>query len=270
MWGVSDFLGGAVSRRTHPLKVAMLSVPIGIVPLALLLLVVPSKLSPPLIWIGLGAGLAGVVAILLLYAVLAAGPMGVMSPVTAVVAAVLPVAVGLAIGERPRPLAYVGMVLAVIAIVLVSVEPRRDDDAEHQRVRPRILLYAIASGVLIGVYLSVIGTAPADSGMYPVLFSRCVSAVGIVGLALFRFRGGAYQPGILVPATWIGVLDATANGMFRLSTQSGMLAVVGVLAALYPAGTVILARFYLHERLRPAQQVGMVTALGAAALLALA
>lgn len=269
MWGVSDFLGGAASRRTHPLRVAMLSVPIGIVPLVLLMLVVPGRLSPPLFWVGLVAGLAGVAAILLLYAVLAAGPMGVMSPVTAVVAAVVPVGVGLSIGERPRPVAYLGMALAVAAIILVSVEPRHDDDSEHQRVRPRILLYAIASGVLIGVYMSVIGTAPADSGLYPVLLSRCVSAAGVVVLALIRFRGGAYDRRILVPAIWIGALDATANALFRLSTQSGLLAVVAVLASLYPAGTVLLARFYLHERLRPAQQVGMATALAAAALLAL-
>lgn len=270
MWGVSDFLGGAASRRTHPLQVAVLSVPIGTIPLLVLMLVVPSRMSLPLVWVGLGAGVAGLVAILLLYVVLAAGPMGVMSPVTAVVAAVVPVGVGLALGERPRPMAYVGMAMAVVAIVLVSVEPRRDDDSEHQRVRPRILLYAIVSGVLIGVYMSIIGTAPADSGLYPVLLSRCLSAAGILVLALIRFRGRAYHPGILVPAIWIGLLDATANALFRLSTQAGLLAVVAVLASLYPAGTVVLARFYLHEKLRPAQQIGMVTALGAAALLALA
>jgi drug/metabolite transporter (DMT)-like permease len=270
MWGVSDFLGGAASRRTHPLRVAMLSVPIGIIPLVVLSLVIPGRVSPPLIWVGLSAGLAGVAAILLLYVVLAAGPMGVMSPLTAVVAAVVPVGVGLVLGERPRPLAYLGMALAVVAIILVSVEPRRDDDSEHQRVRPKILAYAVGCGLLIGAYMSIIGTAPADSGIYPVLFSRSVSAAVVVVLAFARFRGGAFDRSILVTSIWIGVLDASANALFRLSTQSGLLAVVAVLASLYPAGTVILARFYLHERLRLAQQVGMVTALAAAALLALA
>lgn len=248
----------------------MISMPIGILPLALLTLVVPSRLSLPLIWVGLGAGLAGVAGILLLYVVLAAGPMGVMSPVTAVVAAALPVGVGLVLGERPRPLAYLGMALAVVAIILVSVDPRRDDDSQHQRVRPRILVYAIVCGILIGAWLSIIGTAPADSGVYPVLFSRSVSAAVVVALAFVRFRGGAYDHNILVQSIWIGALDAIGTALFGLSTQSGLLAVVAVLASLYPAGTVVLARFYLHERLRLAQQVGMVTALAAAALLALA
>lgn len=269
MWGVSDFLGGSTSRRADPLRVATLSVPIGVLPLLVLTLVVPGRVSVPLVWAGVGAGMAGSVAIVLLYRVLAAGPMGVMSPLTAVVAAAVPVVVGLVIGERPGPLAYLGMLLAATAIVLVSVEPRHDDDALHQRVRVKVLALAVLCGVLIGVYMSLIGTAPRDSGLYAVLLSRSVSAVLIVAFALVRFRGRAYAPGILLPAVGIGVLDATANALFRLSAQSGLLAVVAVLASLYPAGTVVLARFYLHERLRPVQQAGMVTALAAAALLAL-
>ena len=82
-------------------------------------------------------------------------------------------------------------------------------------------------------------------------------------------RRSAFLGAALVPAIGIGTLDAVANAVFRLAAQSGMLAVVSVLAALYPAATVLLARFYLHERLRPLQQVGMLTALGAAGLLAL-
>jgi drug/metabolite transporter (DMT)-like permease len=207
--------------------------------------------------------------ILLLYKVLAAGPMGVMSPVTAVVSTIVPVAAGLLRGERPGLQAYLGMALAVLAIVLVSVEPRRDDDASHQVVRPRILALAVLSGLFIGGYLTLIALAPADSGVWPVLISRIASSVVIVGIAVARFRRATFARSVLWAALVIGVLDSFANATYRLASQEGLLAVVAVLVALYPAATVLLARYYLHERLRPVQQVGMVTALAAAVLLAL-
>ncbi len=269
MWGVSDFLGGLTSRRLDALRVATLSVPLGVVPLTLLAFLIPGTISTGVLWVGLGAGIAGVGGILLLYMVLAAGPMGVVSPLTAVVSAVVPVAVGLLLGERPSIWAYLGMVLAVAAIVMVSLEPDRDDDAAHRSIRPRTLVLAVACGLLIGAYMSLIGTAPDGSGVWPVLLSRIVSAVLVVGYACARMRRSAFLGAALVPAIGIGTLDAVANAVFRLAAQSGMLAVVSVLAALYPAATVLLARFYLHERLRPLQQVGMLTALGAAGLLAL-
>lgn len=269
MWGVSDFLGGVASRRLDPLRVTVLSTPIGVLPLVVVALITPGTMSSGVVWVALGAGVAGMGGILLLYVALSAGPMGVMSPLTAVVSAIVPVSVGLARGERPGGLAYVGMALAVAAIVLVSVEPTRDDDATHQRIRPQILAVAVLSGVLIGLYLTFIGIAPADSGVLPVLGSRLVSAVLIGAYVLLRFRGATFQAVVFWPALVVGLLDASANALYRFAVQAGMLAVVAVLAALYPAATVLLARFYLHERLRLAQQLGMVAALAAAALLAL-
>lgn len=269
MWGVSDFVGGLASRRIDVVRVAALSIPIGVLPLIPLVFLLPGSVSAQVVWIGLVAGVAGVGGIALLYYVLAIGPMGVMSPLVAVVSAVLPVCVGLVRGERPGVAAFAGMALAVLAIVLVSVEPGHEDDSSHQAVRPWVVGLSVLSGALIGVYVSLIGTAPDDSGIWSVLLARSVSAVLMVGFALVRFRGTTFQRAALGPAVVVGVLDALANAVFRLAAQSGLLAVVSVLGSLYPASTVLLARFYLHERLRPIQQVGMVTALVAVALLAL-
>ena len=269
MWGLSDFLAGLASRRAHVLQVAALSVPLGAVSLVVLAVVLPGRLTAQAVWLGAAAGVAGVGGLVLLYYVLAAGPMGVVSPLTAVVSAVVPVVVGLVIGERPGVLAYLGMLLTVVAIVLVSMEPRHDDDALHQRVVLRIVVLAVASGIFIGIYMAIIGLAPSDSGVWPVTVSRSVSGLLILASALTRMVGAALPRAVLLPALLIGTMDSVANVFFRLAVQSGMLSVVSVLAALYPAATVLLARYYLHERLRPVQQLGMVTALGAAALLAL-
>ncbi len=269
MWGLSDFLAGLASRRAHVLQVAALSVPLGAVSLVVLAVVLPGRLTAQAVWLGAAAGVAGVGGLVLLYYVLAAGPMGVVSPLTAVVSAVVPVVVGLVIGERPGVLAYLGMLLTVVAIVLVSMEPRHDDDALHQRVVLRIVVLAVASGIFIGIYMAIIGLAPSDSGVWPVTVSRSVSGLLILAYALTRMGGAALPRAVLLPALLIGTMDSVANVFFRLAVQSGMLSVVSVLAALYPAATVLLARYYLHERLRPVQQLGMVTALGAAALLAL-
>jgi drug/metabolite transporter (DMT)-like permease len=269
MWGVSDFVGGLASRRIDAVRVAALSIPIGVLPLLVLVFLVPGSFSAVLVWIGLAAGVVGMGGIVLLYLVLAAGPMGVVSPLVAVVSAVLPVVVGLVRGERPSLWAFGGMALAIVAIVLVSMEPGHEDDSAHQKVRPRVIALSVVSGALIGVYVSLIGTAPEDSGVWSVLLARAVSAVLMVGFALHRFRAATFQRAALWPAVAVGTLDALANAVFRIAAQSGLLAVVSVLGSLYPASTVLLARFYLHERLRPVQQAGMVTALVAVILLAL-
>lgn len=269
LWGVSDFLAGLTSRRAHVMQVAALAIPLGALSLLALAVVLPGDVTGQALGLGAAAGLAGVGGLVLLYYVLAVGPMGVISPLTAVVSAVVPVVVGLVVGERPGPFAYLGMLLTVVAIVLVSLEPRRQDDAVHQRVVPRIVALAVASGVFIGIYMSIIGLAPSDSGAWPVAIARTVSGLLVLGYALARMGRAALPRGVLLAALLIGSMDSVANVFFRYAVQSGMLSVVAVLAALYPAATVLLARYYLHERLRPVQQAGMATALAAAVLLAL-
>lgn len=274
LWGVADFVGGLASRRSTALQTVVVSTPVGlllVLPIAVLLGGdVASSVAP-----GLAAGLLGSTAILLLYAALRLGPMGVVSPVSAVVGAAVPVVVGLARGERPGWPAYVGMALAVVAIVTVGLEPESPtDDSRHQRVTPRALLLAVLAGLGIGAFMTLIGLAPAGSGLYPVVFARAASTTVLVVIALVvaSRRGSSVLPAtraVRWQAVGAGLLDAGANGFYALAAQSGLLSVVAVLGSLYPAATVLLARVVLAERLRPAQVAGMVTAIVAAALLAL-
>lgn len=273
LWGVGDFLGGLASRRSTPLQTLILSTPAGLLLVLPIAFLVPGDAAGSAVP-GLVAGAVGSIGILLLYAALSLGPMGVVSPVSAVLGAAIPVASGLLRGERPGTWAYVGMALAVVAIITVGLEPSAPtDDSTHQRVTPRALLLAIGAGVGIGLFFTVISYAPSDAGLWPVVFARSMSTVILVALAVVvavRRRTPLLPPTTQV--RWLSVatggFDAWANGVYVIAVQTGMLSVVAVLGSLYPAATVLLARYVLAERLRPAQKIGMVTALVAAVMLA--
>jgi uncharacterized membrane protein len=274
VWGVGDFAGGFASRRSTAMQTLVITTPAGflaVLPVALLMGGDAAGSVLPAV----AAGLAGGIGILLLYAALSIGPMGVLSPMSAVLAAAIPVVAGLLRGERPGLWAFVGMALAVVAIVTVGLEPAAPtDDARHQRVGSRALLLGIGAGVGIGLYLTFVAFAPRDAGLYPALFARATSSGMLVtlGVGYGLARGVPVLPPERVvrgQAAAAGVLDIAANALYVLATHSGLLSVVAVLGAMYPAATVLLARVVLAERLRPAQSFGMATALVASALLAL-
>jgi drug/metabolite transporter (DMT)-like permease len=132
------------------------------------------------------------------------------------------------------------------------------------------LLLAIASGTSIGLYLTAIGLAPDDSGVWVATIGRWVSTIAMVLTLLLVIRTFTRAKFPWLLAVVSGILDASANGIFQLATQRGLLAIVAVIGSLYPAATVVLARIFLQERLNRLQITGVVAALVAAASLALA
>ncbi len=273
-WGVADFVGGLASRRSTPLQTLVLTTPAGFVVVVPVAFLIGGQLAGSALP-GIVAGVCGAMGILLLYAALTLGPMGVVSPISAVLGAAIPVVVGLGRGERPGGAAYVGMALAVVAIVTVGLEPTAPtDDATHQRVSARALLLAIGAGLGIGLFFATIALAPADAGLWPIVFARGTSSLILVVLGIvvaLRTKTPVMPVSTPVRAQAVvaGVLDVTANAFYLVATQTGLLSIVAVLGSLYPAATVVLARLVLAERLRPMQKVGMVTAIVAAVLLAL-
>lgn len=269
-WGTSDFMGGLAARRVGAVRVLAVSYPAGAVLITVLaLVVIPGELSWDSVAIGLVAGSVGALAIGLLYAALARGQMGIVSPVTAVLSGAVPVVVGIALGESLSGLALGGVLVAGVAVVLVSRE-----SGPHRRTPAHAVLLAMASGLAIGVYLSVIGTAPLDSGIWVATIGRWFSTVLMLTIALVLIvRSGSDRSKVRFPwglALAAGSLDALANAIFQLAAQRGLLAIVAVIGSLYPAATVILARVLLKETLSRIQLVGVVLALTAAATLALA
>jgi drug/metabolite transporter (DMT)-like permease len=272
-YGVADFFGGLAAKRTASVVVTALAAVVGLATLLPFAFLVPARPSfEALFWGGL-SGVTGSAAIFLLYAALAIGPMSILSPLTAILSALVPMTWGLLGGERLPWWGYLGLGGVLVAIVLVGFVP------EKGAVRPRLrgLVYATLSGLLIGCFFILIDRAPADSGLHPIVANRVVSGTILLGVVavvvvLARRRGVPAFPGLrgawgLIVAC--GAADAVANVLILTGLRMGDLTVMSVLAALYPGGTIALAAIVLRERIAPVQWVGLVLALASAAVLAI-
>jgi uncharacterized membrane protein len=264
-YGSADFYGGFASKRTSALAVVVLSQLAGSVVLVTALPFVPGRFSLALLAWGLLGGLCAAVLVTALYAALAVGRMGVVSPITAVVGACLPVLFGVAFGERPAPLAGAGIVLAAIAIVLFTLDPKA---ARLSLAEPGVL-QALISGVALGAVYTILGRASAGGGLGLLAAIRVSSIVMLTCYALARKLSLRPASGGLPAIAGAGVLDMGANILYVLAAQRGMLAVVAVVTSLYPAATVFLARIVLHEQLNLFQWLGVACAACGVVLIAL-
>ncbi|MFM9368424.1 EamA family transporter [Streptomyces sp. Da 82-17] len=264
-YGCADFLGGLGARKAHVLRTVMVAAPASLAVELLLWPVLGASFSPGALGWGAASGVASALAFALLYKTLAIGPMNILSPVTALVSAALPVAVGLLQGERLGLAGLLGLPLALAAVVLVSA----GHGVGSSRPSRKALLLAFGAGAAIALQLVFLHQAPADSGVAPLIVGRAVSsAVTLAAAAAMYRRLGPEKPAYAISAT-AGVLDSLANLLFLLAARSGDLTVVAVVTALYPAGTVLLARSVLAERIHRGQLVGLGTAAVAVSLLAL-
>jgi len=264
VYGAADFLGGLATRRSRVLAVVLLSQIAGLALVAALLPFLPERPTPAALAWGAASGLCGTAGVVLFYRALASGVMSVVAPITATFSAALPVLFGLAVGERPEPVALAGVVLALLAVLLVS---RGSPDGEASRGYGPILA-SLAAGAGFGGFFIVIAQAPADSGMWPLFGARLLSVTLIALSAFATGRVSRPGPGTLPVIFAAGVLDMAANVLFVLAQQRGMLSLVAVLVSLYPASTLLLARRFLGERLNTVQVVGIGFTLTAVALIA--
>ncbi|MFC9277795.1 EamA family transporter [Streptomyces collinus] len=264
-YGCADFLGGLGARKAHVLRTVMIAAPASLAVELLLWPVLGASFDPATLGWGAASGVASAAAFALLYRTLAIGPMNVLSPVTALVSAALPVGVGLLQGEHLTAAGLVGLPLALVAVVLVSA----GHGAGSARPSRTALLLAFGAGAAIALQLVFLHQAPSGSGVGPLITGRAVSsAVTLAAAGLLRRRLGSERPAYGMSAA-AGILDSVANLLFLLAARSGDLTVVAVVTALYPAGTVLLARGVLAERIHRGQLVGLGTAAVAVGLLAL-
>ena len=265
-YGVTDFLGGLAARRIPVLLLGSITQPLG---LLMLLLVVPftdGVMSQQALMWGAISGLGGAAAYVLLFRSLAIGPMSVASPLSALVAVVLPVAAGIFFGERLTLAAWIGIALGVLSVIMVS---QVHEDAPHP-VSLQVLLMAGAAGVFISVFLVALERTPDDSGLWPLVVVRVVTSVLLLVLALgTRSMLRPPRDALLLGATST-VLDVLATLLFLLATRQGLLAVVAVITALYPAATVLMAKVVLGEHLQGIQRFGLALAAVSVSLLAAA
>lgn len=264
-YGAADFAGGLASRQRAAAFVATVGGVVGLVFLSVAAVVVGADgFSAADAGLSAVAGLAGSVGVLLLYYGLAEGHISIVSPLTAVCSAVLPLAVGLLQGERPGVMSLVGVGLALVAVAMISVEDGHGSSSWSSR---RSVTVGLLAGVGFGLFFVILDAVDGGTGLWPVVVSR-VAGVPLYLVVWSRSGDPGLTPLPLL-AVGAGLLDSAANVSYLLATREGLLSLVAVVASLYPAGTVFLARVVLGERLGPQRLAGVVTALVAVALIAI-
>jgi drug/metabolite transporter (DMT)-like permease len=264
VYGVSDFLGGLKSRSLPLLSVLLVSQATALALLAIVWLAAGQQ--PPdgeHVLYALAAGVSETFAIAALYRGLAVGTMGIVAPVAACAPAV-PVLAAAALGELPEGGQSGGIALAMVGIVLISLERR---PAAHAETVGPSLLYGLVTALGFGLFLTSMDAASEGGVLWALLIAR-LTTVAIFGSIFVARRAPLALPrSELRVVAAIGMLVLLADALYATATTEGLLSVVAVLGSLYPLVTIALASAYLHERLGRVQQLGVaLTLLGATAI----
>lgn len=274
-YGSADFLGGLATKRNPAIRVALISQLFGFIVYLIALPLLPDGRFTGEAWVWGGlAGLTGGLGLAFLYRGLAHGRMSVVAPLTAVIAAVIPVGFGLLTGERPSALQLVGIALAIPAIALVSSVPHPSANpgaagtTRRSRAASLGVWDALASGIAIGLFFITLARPGEETGVYPLVAARIASVSMFLVFVLATRTSFRLAPGTGWIVAISGVIDVTANLLYLLGTREGLVSVVAVLTSLYPGATVALARTVMKERLSVHQLVGLGLALAGVAAMA--
>ncbi|MFI1975458.1 EamA family transporter [Streptomyces wedmorensis] len=274
LWGLADFGGGLLTRRIPALTVVVVSQIIAALVLGAIVLATGAwSEAGPELWYAVGAGVVGPAAMLAFYKALALGPMGVVSPLGSL-GVVVPVSVGLLVGDRPGLLQFAGIGVAILGVVLAGGPELRGAPVQRQAV-----LLTLVAAFGFGSVMALIAEASTTvTGLFLALFVQRVTNVLVGGGALCASvkRGGRALPdggpavvrAALPALAFVGLADVAANGTYAIAAQQGPVTVAAVLASLYPVVTALAARGVLKERLRAVQAAGAGLALVGTVLLA--
>lgn len=270
VYGLGDYCGGRASRKMDSLVVTCVGQVFSLVLLGIFLVILgdPAPGLHDWLW-GAAGGIGGFVGLSLFYYALAKGSMTVVAPLAAVVSAVLPVGAGLLLGDRPSLIAYIGIVVAVAGIALVTGAV----GTAHAPTKLAIVGVATLAGCGFGWMFVCLDRTSEDSGMWPLLAAR-IASISIAATIIFvrqLSRDRTDRPAIRVTAIalWAGLFDMGANVLFVFANRHGMLSLVSVITALYPVSTIILALRLDHEKANRSQFVGMACAVLALAFVSL-
>ncbi|TVR33566.1 MAG: DMT family transporter [Nitriliruptor sp.] len=256
-FGVSDVAGAVASRRASALAVSFVLLVAGFPVLAVGLVLAPGEPSVAAIGLGALAGGIGTIGLVLYLRSMAVGPVGVISPISALVGVAVPVSWGVAVsGEVLSIVQVVGVLGGILAVVMVAWSP----GASLRAYGSAGSLVALIAGTLFGLYFVILDATPAGSGLWPLVGARASGtlAVAILLAAIRRpVPPRSHWPLIVLS----GATDASANILFLLATRSGLLSLASLLSSLYPVVALLLARAFLQERLTPLQGAGVVLAL---------
>lgn len=278
-YGASDFSGAMASKRTDSAVVTVVSQFASLVTLGLVLLVLPPDLwsARDFAWGALG-GLGVAVALTCFYRALAIGPMSVAAATTALVGALVPLVAGLAFGERPSTITFLGIALSIPAAVLVSAGGETGRGSLRLTPRERFIArehgahttrLSILAGLGFGLFFVALSRTSAEAGLFPLVGARLASIL-VLALVLTLGRSWERVHRSSIPYVVLaGVLDCAANAFYLSALEEGQLTWVAAITSLYPATTVLLANVVLRERLTRIQVIGLLAAGGALALVAI-
>jgi len=268
-WGMGDFIGGSNSRRVGAYGMTLGTIGCGLLLLLLVSLGFDGNHLPLSGWlVCLLAGAFDAVGILLLYLSLTQGRMSLAAPVSALTAAALPVLFSMLTIGMPEATVMTGLLLGLIAIWMVSQE---QEDAPEKPLRFADLYLPLLSGSCLGVFLILMHAGSHHALLWPMI---AVRSGGVTALLLILLTPLKQRMLPTAPLPWKiiavnALLDVGGNGFYILAGQTGRLDVAAVLSALYPGVTVFMAWLLLKEKVSRLQLGGILSALGAIALLAL-
>jgi len=267
MWGAADFTGGFASRRANVYSVVIVAEAVGMSLVAAIALATGEPFPPLVTWLwGGAAGLCGGVGLLLFYRALSSGRMSVAAPVSAVVAATIPVAVGAMTDGLPGAWTFIGFALALAAVWMIS---HTGGGEGYAAIRLNEITLPLLAGVTFGIFFVCMHQASRTAILWPIVAARATSSISLLGY-VFVVR----QPWVHEGKHWplialCGALDVSGNGFYVLAGQTGRLDVAAVLGSLYPGSTVTLAWLILKERIQRMQAIGIILALAAIVLIAI-
>jgi len=267
LYGAADFCGGVAARRSPVFAVTVLSQLAGLLVLLVILGATHWRLTPHDVLLGALSGICAGSGLALFYHALAIGRMGVVSPITAVLAAAVPVAASFVRGEHLHATQVTGIAVALVAVVLISAS-FEEGAAGAREIATKGVREALVAGVVIGGFILFLSGTSRASGLAAILPARAASVLVLLVIAA-AIRGRLKTPAPTLPLIALcGVLDMSANAFFVLSARAGYVSIAAVLTGLYPASTVLLAWLLLRERLQRVQRWGVVLALAGVALIA--
>jgi drug/metabolite transporter (DMT)-like permease len=262
-WGAGDFAGGVASRRAGTFRSVLLIYSVG---LALVFIIALAREEQLTVWADLAwgaiAGLSGMVGVGALYHGFTQGRMGIVAPVSAVLATAIPVIFAALTHGLPRPLQLAGFAVALVGIWLLA----RPDSLGGQ---PKGLWMAGLAGLGFAGFFIGLGQVGEKAVFWPLVAGRAASIATMLLIALTTRRPLAPPRGAGWALLSAGILDVSGNLFFLLSVQNGRLDVTAVLGSLYPAVTAIFAALALKERLSRPQTIGIFAAVAAIVLITL-
>jgi drug/metabolite transporter (DMT)-like permease len=258
--GTADFFGGVASRSASAITVAAWSQALGVPVIAVAAVLIGGSLTGRDSALGMAAGLGSALGVAALYRGFAVSVVGIVAPVAATAAAVLPIVVGLAIGEQPATTVLIGIGCAVVAVFLVGYVP-------GARLQTPAVLHGVGSGVGFAVMGITYAGTSSESGVWSAVIGRATAAL-VAGVVVIATGAGlVLVRNARMPTALSGVLAATGMAAFVTVSQIADLVILGVALGLFPVVTVLLAAVFLRERLAFTQWLGVGLAAVAVALI---